>query len=377
MTLALSPHDQSLVAAATRALVSPLVAPSFEQWLAEVNRTLKELLWADKASFMFPLAGGELRTMSDEIPSSVLQCFMREKLPEIERRWGIRRLALEQGTFTRRSVYRDRMAELYRSEYWNEYLLPNRAHDVLGMSTALDSSDKIVNLYFHHDRPTGRRFGARGLSLARMLFPAFKAGAHASYTLFQRRHRLAHLADEMSAGVALADGTGRIVHRNPALVTLARCDPHREILEAHVAAAARECVLTLSGMSAVAAGAARRVPDARRLRGTAVTPLSRYTVTASALDREPSAFGLAVAIIVERAGHSRFPESALRDRYHLTARELEVARLLDRGSSNGEIARTLAISPSTARHHTEAVLLKLGLSSRARVPRLLATLGGQ
>src|SRR3712207_3847842 len=66
MTLTLSPHDQSLVAAATRALVSPLVAPSFEDWLREVNRTLKELLWADKASFVFPLPGGGVRGASDE-----------------------------------------------------------------------------------------------------------------------------------------------------------------------------------------------------------------------------------------------------------------------------------------------------------------------
>jgi DNA-binding CsgD family transcriptional regulator/PAS domain-containing protein len=377
MTLALSPHDQSLVAAATRALVSPLVAPSFEHWLAEVNRTLKELLWADMASFMFPLAGGEIRTVSDEYASSVLQCFMREKQPEIERRWGIRRLSLEQGTFTRRSVYGDRVAELYRSEYWNEYLLPNRAHDVLGMTTALDTPNRVVNLYFHHERPTGRRFGARGLSLGRMLFPAFKAGVHAAHTLFQRRQRLAHLADVMSTGVALADGTGRIVHRNPALAALVQSDPYRAILEAHLAAAAHECVLALTGNLRGAAGGQRGLPDARRLRSTAVTPASRYTVTASALDHEPSTYGLAVAIIVERADHASFPESALRVRYHLTPREIEVTRLLDRGSSNEEIARTLAISPATGRHHTESVLLKLGLRSRARVPHLLATLGGQ
>jgi DNA-binding CsgD family transcriptional regulator/PAS domain-containing protein len=314
--------------------------------------------------------------MSDELPGPVLQCFMREKLPEIERRWGIRRASLEQGTFTRRSVYGDRIPELYRSEYRNEYLLPNRAHDVLGMSTALGSPERVVNLYFHHDRPTGRRFGARGVSLARMLFPAFRAGVHAAHTLFQRRQRLAHLADAMSTGVALADGTGRIVHRNPALVALARTEPHRELLEAHLATAARECVLALVGAWSGGVGP-RRLPDARRLRDTAITPTARYTVTASALDREPSTYGLAVAIIVERADQAVFAESALRDRYHLTTREIEVTRLLDRGASNTEIARTLAISAATARHHTEAVLLKLRLSSRARIPSLLATLGAQ
>jgi DNA-binding CsgD family transcriptional regulator/PAS domain-containing protein len=328
------------------------------------------------ASFMFPLAGGDIRTVSDEYASSVLQCFMREKQPEIERRWGVRRRSLELGAFTRAAIYRDRLPELYRSEYYNEYLVPNRAYDVLGMTTALGTPDCVVNLYFHHASPTGRHFGARGLSLARMLFPAFKAGVHASYTMFQRRHRLAHLADALSAGVALADGTGRIVHRNQALLAITRSEPHREILEAHLVSAARECVVALVGRCHTAPGL-RRHPDARRLRGTAVTPTARYTVTASALDREPSSYGLAVAIIVERADQATFAESALRDRYHLTPREIEVARLLDRGSSNVEVARILGISAATARHHTEAVLLKLGLSSRARVPSLLATLGAQ
>jgi DNA-binding NarL/FixJ family response regulator len=153
-------------------------------------------------------------------------------------------------------------------------------------------------------------------------------------------------------------------------------EPHRAILEAHLATAARECVLALLGAWSGGAGS-HRLPDARRLRDTAITPTARYMVTASALDREPSTYGLAVAIIVERADRAVFAESALRDRYHLTTREIEVTRLLDRGASNAEIARTLAISAATARHHTEAVLLKLRLSSRARIPGLLATLGAQ
>ena len=377
MTLALSPHDQSLVAAATRALVSPLVAPTFESWLAEVNHTLKELLWADKASFMFPLANGELRTVSDEYASPVLQTFMREKQPEIERRWGMRRRALAMGTFTRAALYGADLPELYRSEYYNEFLVPNRAYDVLGMTMALDSQERVVNLYFHHDLPTGRRFGSRGSSLARMLYPAFRAGVHASHTLFQRRHRLEHLADLMTAGAALADGTGRVVHRNRSLLEMLRVDPHRQHLEARITGAARECVLALAGSWSGASGPTRRAPDTRRLRASVVTPTARYVVSASALDREPSAYGVAVAVIVERADAARFPQVLLRDRYRLTSREIAVARLLAGGAANDEIARTLAISGATARHHTEAVLRKLGLSSRARIPALLATLGSE
>ena len=59
----------------------------------------------------------------------------------------------------------------------------------------------------------------------------------------------------------------------------------------------------------------------------------------------------------------------LRDRYGLTGREIEVTRLLLRGETNREIADRLNISEHTARHHTERVLGKLGIRSRAAIPR--------
>jgi len=49
----------------------------------------------------------------------------------------------------------------------------------------------------------------------------------------------------------------------------------------------------------------------------------------------------------------------------LTAREVEVLRLMARGRSNREIADSLAISPKTAGHHVEHVYEKIGASNRA------------
>ena len=57
----------------------------------------------------------------------------------------------------------------------------------------------------------------------------------------------------------------------------------------------------------------------------------------------------------------------LRERYALTRREIEVARLLAAGRSNLEVAQALRISPHTARHHTESVMAKLDVRSRTRI----------
>jgi DNA-binding NarL/FixJ family response regulator len=51
--------------------------------------------------------------------------------------------------------------------------------------------------------------------------------------------------------------------------------------------------------------------------------------------------------------------------YGMTPREIEVALLLTEGCSNRTIAHQLGISPHTARHHTQRVLVKLGVHSRA------------
>ena len=53
----------------------------------------------------------------------------------------------------------------------------------------------------------------------------------------------------------------------------------------------------------------------------------------------------------------------------LTARQLEVLRLLAQGLSNAEIAERLVLSQRTAKHHVAAVLAKLGASTRLEAAR--------
>jgi DNA-binding CsgD family transcriptional regulator len=63
--------------------------------------------------------------------------------------------------------------------------------------------------------------------------------------------------------------------------------------------------------------------------------------------------------------------ATLQSTYGFTPRELEVAMLLASGRSNVAIAAALRISPHTARHHTQRVLAKLDVHSRAAAGALL------
>jgi predicted ATPase/DNA-binding CsgD family transcriptional regulator len=73
------------------------------------------------------------------------------------------------------------------------------------------------------------------------------------------------------------------------------------------------------------------------------------------------------------AGHAGGPVPAQRDpagpgtAAPLTARELEIARLIARGLSNRAIADELVISPATVARHVANIFSKLGFSSRAQL----------
>ena len=64
-------------------------------------------------------------------------------------------------------------------------------------------------------------------------------------------------------------------------------------------------------------------------------------------------------------------DEVLRDRYGLTGRQIEVARLLAQGYSNAEIGEALGVAVFTARNHTDQILFKLGAATRARVGAIL------
>ena len=83
----------------------------------------------------------------------------------------------------------------------------------------------------------------------------------------------------------------------------------------------------------------------------------RADVKAGRLDAE------AVEAVLSAAGH-RVPRRR-EGPAGLTRREVEVLRLLARGSSNKEIAGQLVISPKTVSNHVEHIYAKIGTSSRA------------
>jgi DNA-binding NarL/FixJ family response regulator len=72
----------------------------------------------------------------------------------------------------------------------------------------------------------------------------------------------------------------------------------------------------------------------------------------------------AAEAILGQVRRQRTPDAQPPELSELTAREIEVLRLLARGLENTQIAEQLEISPSTAKNHVSSILTKLGLTNR-------------
>jgi DNA-binding NarL/FixJ family response regulator len=70
--------------------------------------------------------------------------------------------------------------------------------------------------------------------------------------------------------------------------------------------------------------------------------------------------------LIERFAGTGSSSAARRQLDDLTARELEVLRLVARGSSNAEIAEVLVVSHHTVKAHVASILRKLGLRDRVQ-----------
>jgi len=106
---------------------------------------------------------------------------------------------------------------------------------------------------------------------------------------------------------------------------------------------------------------------------TARVPASSgpYTLTVYAVRAEGAAPRV-VVVMHPRAANRDHAELLRR----LTPRERQVGALIARGHGAKQIGAALGISTHTARHHTEGVFMKLGVSSRASVAALFATAVG-
>jgi DNA-binding NarL/FixJ family response regulator len=163
-----------------------------------------------------------------------------------------------------------------------------------------------------------------------------------------------NLLDE---GILLLDHHCNSLWANTVFASAIRADPECDRL---LTATRRLAAAVSANMESHAAVVARA--DVR-------TQVAQYAIRATRLvpDAEFMTRPFDVVVSMARVAHRSPDLQTLMRRFSLTPCEASVALLLARGMTNRDIARTLAVSAHTARHHTESVLLKLGIHTRAAV----------
>lgn len=343
MTLILSTADVARLEEAHTAILSLLAHDSAADWHAKVSDVLRELVGADHAS-LFESGPAPVVHLSthDEAAARDYVAHHVHRDPVTS---ALAAADIECGCSWDVITPRD----FRRTEFYHDYVRRHALYDGLGYRVR-SGPDSHAWLTFHYAQEQDEDAVRRRASLLRLLLPAFRAGVQLDRRLGEWRRGAVQSLDEQGDAVMLCSASGRVLHANPALRRLVDADPEGPELWSAMTALARELSQAAAGMP---------VPTATRQVRTALG-----TYAAVALLAGPLLTPAHVTVVLQPIGVSG---DELRQRFGLTAREVQVARLLALGRRNAELAHELGISEFTARRHTERVLRKLGVESRAQV----------
>ena len=363
MSLSLTIGDQRRLTHALGTLLRPLDFESVDGWRAAVTRSIKPLIDADMATFQLPVAGG--RTFyTEDVDAELVNARYVPLADPIHRKFQLWHKQVELGVWNRSVLFGPHIRTLYQSAYYEEFLLPLRAYDSIGLTVPLPTFPDAT-LYFHHESPHGRRFGRRGLSLLRLLRDAFSAGVTLQLSMAAQRSSLVRVLDEVSDAVLLFSSELRLVHANPAALEVLRADPGGE-LKQQVEDVAR----TVRSASCVAlvASTVERGKIAREVCVGGIT----YRMVGTLVGADIFTTETSILVNVQRVTPRLPSRDQLQMRFGLTRKEGEVALLLAKGKTLDEVALQVHASRHTIRHHTENIMRKLNVHSRAElVPALL------
>jgi DNA-binding CsgD family transcriptional regulator len=359
MSVLFSLADLMLLERSLRVLLTPLDYPSIDAWRGAAVETVKVLLGADQGTFLLPGHSCDLYYCETEEAERAAAAY-RDYFVAIDPGYPVRRKQLGLQVIHESMIYD--MATFRRSELYTDYAIPHRLFDVVSMWSDQEEEPFPAGMLFFHERESSPTFGERGLALLRVLFPAFQAGTEVCLRIGQQERMLGPVLDHLSEGVMLVSAAGATVYANAALLRMLATDARGRQLEEEMLGFGRQLGALI---------VPPRRPGEPRLSGATVCELpslhTGYRLVGSLLDEGVAGREPLVLLMVQRTEAELPGEAALRERFGLSRKEARVALLLAGRASNNEIARELCISPHTARHHTEQVLLKLGVHSRFAV----------
>ena len=367
MPLTLSDAELRQLTAVMRVLVSPSRFATLTAWRREIGVAVQRLLGSDGSAVLIQGTDGPPMVATGQWESQVPRALAEYVEAHHHRNAGERRrLSLGLATWVRAQLWDP--ADLQRSAYFNDWCRPHRNLDSAGMRTV--APERFGGeLFLVATSMRAERFSPQGreAALLQLLQPALSAGANAALLALTWRYDLGRQLDHLETPLVLCEISGRVVHATPAALRLVQEVPDGGRLLSHAGRLAADVGL-------MARTEAPRPTQPARPTRTFASPKGPFVLRATVLETPAlSGIGPLILVAITPQAEAGEPSAAgLQALHGLTPREAEVALLLRQGHSNRVIAQTLGVTEHTARRHTERVLTKLGVTSRAAVASVLS-----
>lgn len=355
MRLSLSPSELERLTDLVEALHAPFDYLDVDAWRHAVNHHTRLLLDAHKVVFMLP-GPGHAPVYCQRLDPDGFRAYI-----DYYHRFDVAGAIAVQRSLPVSSLLeihgRD---EFYASEYYNDFMRVWDCNHSVGLVTPIECEPGFAYLGILRDKCQDPPFDARSRAIMHFLLPAFRAGIHTYLRLVADRALLGAVLDVAGKRLLLCNTKGEPVHASAALERTLAADPERPAITRtmeHLARSAAELRGNGRGQVRSLAQGGERVM---------ATVRGRYRLCAS-LAGEGSFGPAGVLVLLEPLFREPLPDDELRQRFGLTRQEIRIARLIADGLRNQEIANRLGISPHTTRRHTENVLDKLRIASRAQV----------
>jgi DNA-binding CsgD family transcriptional regulator len=345
------------------ALASPTSFATPTQWRAAAASAVRELLRADSAMSMLP-AADEAPVVDVNADPDGLAAYLQHYVQYDRGAEQAFKLGKRVAHFSELYDFTDPVNRSLHEAFCKRFGFM----DTIAVMEHSADGRLVAAIPLYHERLGVRDFGERELTLLELLQPAFRAGVQLFLHGLADRNRIPGLLESVRDAVALFAADGRAVGESVAFTAALRESGAPSQLAREAQALARRAAGVIGGTEAVDAIASDTSPWER----IAVTAAGRWCLRASLIPAGILLPQASVLVSLVPVGTRLLSAGEALARYRLTRREWDVARCIARGMRNAEIAVALDIRPSTARRHTEKVLAKLGVASRAAVAARLA-----
>lgn len=367
MNLRLSGLDQRHLRTALKVLLSPDSAATEEEWHVKLLGVFLSLAKANSGAVRSG-NGAQFRMTPVGLDKSIIGDY-RDYYQRFDYGRALGDPQVHGQLFSRNNHYGERLPAFRKSEYYTDYLSKNRLLDAMCLSTRTDRHDRGSVLYFWYERDLSEMNRAKVVATLRLIAPAFRSGMALRTDLHKKDGRLKSALDKCADGCALFTHTGVLLHRNPSLSALLDTSPETGVIVEEIERQVKDVVRLFFSRNRLPGNFTRATADCRS--GGQLFRISTCTLDVGHSGAEASI----MATVSPLSGEVNDSSTHLRLQkfFGLTRREAEVALLLRSRMTNREIAVRLGMSEHTARHHTENILAKLGVSNRREIEARVAT----